>query len=171
MLWRYKRWETLPSWTVTILSFQIFAMMRWELRGKNKLIWWHHWLNGNEFGWTLEVGDGQLGLACCSSWGSRESDMSEWIELSWAETKKIQKPPSMSIAVQILCESRSVVSHSLWPHGLCSLWNSPGQNTGVGSLSFLQWIQKGQNFKLMSHCLWRRHRFPPTPSRMTVYNL
>ena len=33
-------------------------------------------------------------------------------------------------------ESRSVVSDSLRPHGLYSPWNSPGQNTGVGSLSF-----------------------------------
>ena len=37
-----------------------------------------------------------------------------------------------------LSESRSVVSDSLRPHGLYSLWNSPGQNTGVGSLSLLQ---------------------------------
>ena len=37
-------------------------------------------------------------------------------------------------------ESRSVVSDSLWPHGLCSPWNSPGQSTGVGSLSLLQGI-------------------------------
>ena len=37
-------------------------------------------------------------------------------------------------------ESRSVVSNSLWPHGLYSPWNSPGQNTGVGSLSLLQGI-------------------------------
>ena len=34
-------------------------------------------------------------------------------------------------------ESHSVVSDSLRPHGLYSPWNSPGQNTGVGSLSFL----------------------------------
>ena len=34
--------------------------------------------------------------------------------------------------------SRSVASYSLWPHGLYSSWNSPGQNTGVGSLSLLQ---------------------------------
>ena len=32
------------------------------------------------------------------------------------------------------------VSHSLQPHGLYSPWNSPGQNTGVGSLSLLQGI-------------------------------
>ena len=37
-------------------------------------------------------------------------------------------------------ESRSVVSDSLQPHGLYSPWNSPGQNTGVGSLSLLQGI-------------------------------
>ena len=37
-------------------------------------------------------------------------------------------------------ESASVVSDSLRPHGLYSQWNSPGQNTGVGSLSLLQGI-------------------------------
>ena len=37
-------------------------------------------------------------------------------------------------------ESRSVVSNSLRPHGLYSPWNSPGQNTGEGSLPLLQGI-------------------------------
>ena len=37
-------------------------------------------------------------------------------------------------------ESRSVVSNSLRPHGVDSPWNSPGQNTGVGSFSLLQGI-------------------------------
>ena len=37
-------------------------------------------------------------------------------------------------------ESRSVVYNSLRPHGLYSPWNSPGQDTGVGSLSLLQGI-------------------------------
>ena len=37
-------------------------------------------------------------------------------------------------------ESHSVVSNSLRPHGLYSPWNSPGQNTGVGSLSLLRGI-------------------------------
>ena len=35
-------------------------------------------------------------------------------------------------------ESCSVLSDSSWPHGLYSPWNSPDQNTGVGSLSLLQ---------------------------------
>ena len=33
------------------------------------------------------------------------------------------------------CESHLVLSDSVWPHGIYSPWNSPGQNTGVGSLS------------------------------------
>ena len=37
-------------------------------------------------------------------------------------------------------ESRLVLSDSLWPHGLYSPWNSPGQNTGVDSPSLLQRI-------------------------------
>ena len=52
-------------------------------------------------------------------------------------------------------ESCSVVSDSLWPHGLYSPWNSPGQNTGVGSLSLLQGIfpTQGSNPGLL-HCRW-----------------
>ena len=37
-----------------------------------------------------------------------------------------------------VCESRSVMSDSLWSHGLHSPWNSPGQNNGRGSCSLLQ---------------------------------
>ena len=52
-----------------------------------------------------------------------------------------------------VCESHSVVSDSLQPHGLCSPWNSPGQNTGVGSCSLHQGIfpTQGLNPGLL-HC-------------------
>ena len=43
-----------------------------------------------------------------------------------------------------ISESHSVVSNSLQSHGLYSPWNSPGQNTGVGSLSLLQEIFPAQ---------------------------
>ena len=46
----------------------------------------------------------------------------------------------MAKNVQSESESHSVVSNSLQPHGLYSPWNSPGQNTGVGSCYFLQGI-------------------------------
>ena len=41
------------------------------------MIGWHHQLNGHGFGWTLGVGDGQGGLACCGPWGHKESDTTE----------------------------------------------------------------------------------------------
>ena len=41
-------------------------------------------------------------------------------------------------------QSRSVMSDSLWSHALYTLWNSLGQNTGVGSLSLLQGIFPAQ---------------------------
>ena len=41
----------------------------------------HHQLNGCEFEWTPAVGDGQGGLACCNSWGHKESDTTE--RLNW----------------------------------------------------------------------------------------
>ena len=44
-------------------------------------------------------------------------------------------------------ESHSGVSDPLWPHRLYSPWNSPGQNTGVGSLSLLQGIFPTQGLK------------------------
>ena len=37
----------------------------------------YHRLNGHGFGWTPGVGDGQGGLVCSSSWGRKESDMTE----------------------------------------------------------------------------------------------
>ena len=45
-----------------------------------------------------------------------------------------------NLSSQFRSESCSVLSDSLQPYGLYSPWNSPGQNTGVGSLSLLQGI-------------------------------
>ena len=50
---------------------------------EDAMVRWHHRFNGHGFGWTLGVGDGQGGLACCGSWGRKESDMTE--RLNWTE--------------------------------------------------------------------------------------
>ena len=55
---------------------------------EDEMAGWHHWLDAHEFEWTLGVGDGQGGLACCDSWGCKESDMIErlnWIELHFLQ--------------------------------------------------------------------------------------
>ena len=48
---------------------------------EDEMVGWHHWLDGHEFVWTPGVGDGQGALVCCSPWGHKESDMTEW--LNW----------------------------------------------------------------------------------------
>ena len=53
---------------------------------EDEMAGWHHQLDGHEFEWTLVVGDGQGGLACCNSWGCKELDTTErldWTELNW----------------------------------------------------------------------------------------
>ena len=108
---------------------------------------------------------GQRRLAGYSPWGRRELDTTEHAcayvytmhslglgflinkyrplqagvpsQSSHALTNKLIKH---YIQPEIARESCSVVSDSLWPHGLYSPWDSPGQNTGVGSLSLLQGI-------------------------------
>ena len=57
---------------------------------ENEMAGGHHWLNGREFVWTLGVGDGQGGLACCDSWGHKKSDMTE--QLKWTELMKMTPP-------------------------------------------------------------------------------
>ena len=64
-------------------------------------------------------------------------------------------PPTLRSMRLWVCESRSVVSDSLWPHGLYSPWNSPGKNTGVASLSLLQRIFPAQGLNPgLLHCRW-----------------
>ena len=61
---------------------------RWEEKGttEDEMVGWHPWLNGHEFEWTPGVGDGQGGLACCSSRCRKESDTTEW--LNWSECSR-----------------------------------------------------------------------------------
>ena len=99
----------------------------------DEMIGWHHRLNGHGFGWTPGVGEGQWGLACCSSWGRKESEMTErlnWIKesrwffwsVSLGNKEGTSHSPLMTITlpkhpfyffIQFSC---SVVYDSLQPH-------------------------------------------------------
>ena len=48
---------------------------------EDEMVGWHHWLNGHEFEQAPGDGDGQGSLVCCSPWGWKESDTTEW--LNW----------------------------------------------------------------------------------------
>ena len=49
---------------------------------EEKMVGWHYQLNGHEFEQPPGVGDGQVGLVCCSPWGHKELDISE--QLNWS---------------------------------------------------------------------------------------
>ena len=69
---------------------------------EDEMVGWHHRLDGNGFGWTLGVGDGQGGLACCDSWDHKESDTTE--RLNWTELKAVKKVLCFN------CKKKSLVS-------------------------------------------------------------
>ena len=50
---------------------------------EDRMVGWHHQLNGHEFEQALGVSDGQGSLACCSPWGRKESNTTE--RLNWTE--------------------------------------------------------------------------------------
>ena len=61
---------------------------RWEEKGmtEDKMVGWHHQLNGREFEQAPVVSDGRGRLACCIPQGCKELDMTEWrkwTELNW----------------------------------------------------------------------------------------
>ena len=90
-LWWRRQWHSTPvlwppdakSW----LSGKDFDAGRdWgqEEKGttEDEMAGWHHWLDGRRSQWTPGVGGGQGGLACCDSWGCKESDTTE--RLNWS---------------------------------------------------------------------------------------
>ena len=83
---------------------------------EDEMVGWHYRLNGHGFGWTPGVGDGQKGLACCSSWGHKESDMTEHLNWDWTDTDYV-----IGDNEKFLGEMRDG-SHSLGKEGhLCKL--------------------------------------------------
>ena len=85
--------ETVILWPPDVKSWLIWkdpgAGRDWgqEEKGttEDEMVGWYHRLNGHEFGWPLGVGYGQGGLACCGSWGCKESDTTE---LNYVNFKK-----------------------------------------------------------------------------------
>ena len=93
-LWKEWCW----SWNSNTLATSCEELTHWkrlyagrdcgqEEKGttEDDMAGWHHWLDGCESEWTPGDDDGQGGLACCHSWGHKESDTTE--RLNWTEWK------------------------------------------------------------------------------------
>ena len=83
----------------------------------------------------------------------QRGSMYKWIH--FAVQQKITQHCKATVKSASESAGHSVVSNSLRPHGLYSPWSSPGQNTGVRSLSLLQgiFLTRGSKPGLL-HCRW-----------------
>ena len=83
------------------------TLMLGGIEGRRRRGWqdemagWHHRIDGREFEWTLGVGDGQGGLACCSPWDHKESDTTD--RLNWTELNHRVRIYLLMISFNITC--------------------------------------------------------------------
>ena len=102
--------------------------------------------------------------------------MSQFFTKYWSFSFSISLCNEYSRLISFENESEicSVMSTCLWPHGLYSRRNSPGQNAGVSSLSLLQgsFPTQGSNPGLL-HCKWilyqLRHKGSPRILEWVAY--
>ena len=83
------------TWKITWADDVQYISKQMLLRTtEDEMAGWHYWLDGRESEWTPGVGDGQGGLACCDSWGRKESDKTErliWSDLNLDATVSVLK--------------------------------------------------------------------------------
>ena len=86
-----------------------------------------HWLYGHEFEQAPRVGDGQGSLVCCSPWGCKELDMTEW--LNWTELKANipvwHEEPFFSLYTLNLFSLKVLSTYHLFHK---NLYNPPGRS-------------------------------------------
>ena len=89
---------------------------------EDEMVGWHYWLDGHEFEQAPEVGDGLGSLACCSPWGWKELDMTEW--LNWTEMNIPERPSGFCYFHQFKPEFCNV-ELKIWvavSSGFCFCW-------------------------------------------------
>ena len=90
LLFNMKSWNsnTLATWCKELTHWKrpwCWESWRQEEKGttEDKVVGWHHQLNGHEFEQAPGAGEGQGSLVCYSPWGHKKSDMTE--RLNWTE--------------------------------------------------------------------------------------
>ena len=126
-----KSWSWGPHKEITVQDPDAGRDWGQEEKGttEDEMAGWHHWLDGRESEWTLGAGDGQGGLACCDSWGLKESDTIE--RLNWTELNKKRKRLESSLSAMweyskkvVTCEPESGSSRDIRSAGAMS-WGFP----------------------------------------------
>ena len=109
---------------------------------EDEMAGWHHRLDGYKFEWSPGVGDGQGGLACCNSWGCKESDMTEWLNWTEYHTKYF-----CLLLIYLLCCSNNLVVDVVYTLSCVQLFchpvdcGLPGSTVhGISQARILEWI-------------------------------
>ena len=81
---------------------------RQEKKGmtEDEIVGWHHWLNGHEFEQALGDGEGKRNLMCCSLWGRKESDTTEWLNWTKLRPGSLEAELETRILVQSLMKEQ-----------------------------------------------------------------
>ena len=128
------------------------------------MVGWHHRLEGHEFEQALGVGDGQGGLACCSPWGGKKTQLSNWAELTeggkrqsqktiWKEIKDIPYPWIARInIVKITIKSKAIYRFSAIPIKL------PGEFFTELEQKISQFVQKHKRLQIIKAILTKKNR-------------
>ena len=121
------------SWVIGRMDAKVETLILWPADEKSWFIWkdpdvgkdwgqeekgttedemvgWHHRLDGHGFGWTPGIGDGQGGLACCGSWGCKESDTTD--RLNWTCTSR--GFPGVSVVNESTCRRHRRQGFDFW---------------------------------------------------------
>ena len=94
---------------------------------EDEMVGWHHQLYEHEFGWTLGVGDGQGGLACCEELHTTE----------WLNRTELDLASGMWASLVLACRLSGC---GFWASGILVPW--PGIESGppaIGSWSLSHW--------------------------------
>ena len=81
---------------------------------EDKMVGWHHWLNGHEFEQGLGVGDEQGGLACCSLWDHKELDTTEQLNWTELETPTLLKQKSSEGVYYLIFLQVKLLVNTMW---------------------------------------------------------
>ena len=97
---------------------------RQKLKGKTEyeIVGWHHRPDEHEFEQAPWVGDGQINLACCTPWYSKEWDMTE--RLNWTDVQRTSGSRQMSLGSSEACGPGGSGKRFSWKGRLPILWCS-----------------------------------------------
>ena len=132
---------------------------------EDEMAGWHHRLDGREFEWTPGDGDGQGALACCSSWRCKESDTTEWLnltELNWlcflsisqvSDLETLTCPNNQQDNISFYCHYGRLFGENIYCFSVDNLHKQAGNNAFSGWNNMRHFLFKGKKMPILQTSL------------------